>query len=289
LKVKISVLASGSILLDGQPADLAQVDAALEKVKQGGGQVWYYRESVGAQPPPAALAVFQRLLHHKVALSLSSKPDFSDWVDGKGVSRPRAAEGAPAAAPGAAPRMPEVSIRSDIEEVFARLRQTAKAPGAEGGLAILKPDRTHLVMPRLAATPSLETMAKNMDRLIPGEVKRNIAVIAYTVFDVPAGAAPGLAEVSKAIPFLGMLVGLSYIGHAVWVFEGHASALAAGCRDGDVLIVDSAMRPLLPPAWDADAAAAMRNGNILVHHRATFQLAMIRKAGTDAARLQFPN
>jgi hypothetical protein len=86
-----------------------------------------------------------------------------------------------------------------------------------------------------------------------------------------------------------MLVGLSYIGHAVWVFEGHASALAAGCREADVLIVDSAMRPLLPPAWDADAAAAMRNGNILVHNRATFQLAMLRKAGTDAARLQFPN
>jgi hypothetical protein len=287
LRLKISVLGSGAILLDGQPADLAQVEAALEKVKQSGGQVWYYRETAGAQPAPAASAVFQRLLHHKVALSLSSKPDFSDWVDGKGVSRPRAAEGA--AAPGAAPRMPEVSIRSDIEEVFARLRQTAAAPGAEGGLAILKPDRTLLVMPRLAATPSLETMAKNMDRLIPGEVKRNIAVIAYTVFDVPAGAAPGLAEVSKAIPFLGMLVGLSYIGHAVWVFEGRTSVLAAGCRDADVLIVDSAMRSLLPPAWDADAAAAMRNPNILVHNRATFQLAMIRKAGTDAARLQFPN
>ena len=281
------MLANGAILLDGQPADLEQLDAALQRVKQNHGRVWYYRESAGAQPPPAGLAVIQRVVRHKLPISLSSKLDFSDWVDGKGVSHARATEGA--AAPGTSPRMPEVSIRSDIQEVFARLRQTAAAPGAAGGLAILKPDRTHLLMPRLAAAPSLETMAANMDRMVPRAVKRNIAVIAYTLFEPQSGAMPGLAEVSQAIPFLGILVGLSYIGHAVWVFEGHASALSAGCRQADVLIVDSAMRPLLPPSWDADAAAAMRNPNILVHDRATFQLAMIRQAGTDGGALQFPN
>ena len=281
------MLANGAILLDGQPADLEQLDAALQRVKQNHGRVWYYRESAGAQPPPAGLAVIQRVVRHKLPISLSSKLDFSDWVDGKGVSHARATEGA--AAPGTSPRMPEVSIRSDIQEVFARLRQTAAAPGAAGGLAILKPDRTHLLMPRLAAAPSLETMAANMDRMVPRAVKRNIAVIAYTLFEPQSGAMPGLAEVSQAIPFLGILVGLSYIGHAVWVFEGHASALSAGCRQADVLIVDSAMRPLLPPSWDADAAAAMRNPNILVHDRATFQLAMIRQAGADGGALQFPN
>ena len=285
MRLKISVLATGAILLDGQPADLEQLHAALERVKQNHGRVWYYRESAGGQPPPGGLAVIQLVVRHKLPISLSSKPDFADWVDGKGVSHARVAEGAAATVP----RMPEVSIRSDIQEVFARLRQTAAAPGTEGGLAILKPDRTHLVMPRLAAAPALESMARNMDRLVPGAVKRNIAVIAYTLFDTQAGAVPGLAEVSKAIPFLGILVGLSYIGHAVWVFEGHASALSAGCREADVLIVDSAMRLYLPPAWDADARAAMRNPNILVHDRATLQLAMIRKAGRDGARLQFPN
>lgn len=289
MKLKISVLASGTILLDGQAADLEQLEVALENVKQGRGQVWCYRESAGSQLPPAGLAVFQRLVQHKLPISLSSKADFSDWVDGKGISRPRAAESAAAAGAGAAPRMPEVSIRSDIQEVFARLRQTAAAPQAEGGLAILKPDRTHLVMPRLAPSESLETMAKNMDRLIPGAVKRNIAVIACTIFDTKDGAAPGLAEVSHAIPFLGILVGLSYIGHAVWVFEGHASAMEAGCKDADVLIVDSAMRGFLPSSWAADAAAVMRNPNVLVHNRATVKLAIIRKAGMDGDRLQFPN
>jgi hypothetical protein len=288
LKLKISVLATGDILLDGQPGELEQLDAVLERVQQSRGQVWYYREPAGVQPA-AGLAVFQRVVQRKLPISLSSKPDFSDWVDGKGVSRPRSAEGAAVAAAASAPRMPEVSIRSDIQEVFARLRQSAGAAGAEGGLAILKPDRTQLLMPRLESEATLETMAKNMDRMIPGAVKRNIAVIAYTHFDCPAGAAPGLAEVSNAIPFLGILVGLSYIGHAVWVFEGHASALAAGCRDADVLILDSAMRGFLPPAWDSDAAAAMRNANILIYDRVSLQLAAVRKAGTNGERLQFPN
>ena len=285
MRLKISVLASGAILLDGQPGDLEQLDAALERAKQDHGQVWYYRESAGAPPSAAGLAVIQRVVQRKLPISLSSKPDFSDWVDGQGVSHPRAAEG-PAAG---ALRMPDVSSRSDIQEVFARLRQTAAAPGAEGGIAILKPDRTHLVMPRLAGAPSLESMAKNLNRMIPAAVPRNIAVIAYTLFETQTGAAPGLADVNKAIPFLGILVGLSYIGHAVWVFEGHASALEAGCRDADVLIVDSAMRACLAPAWESDAAAAMRNSNILVYDRATLQLAIVRGTGANGGGLQFPD
>ncbi len=195
----------------------------------------------------------------------------------------------PGGVPDEAPRIPEVSIRSDIQEVFARLRQAASAPGVLGGIAILNPNRTQLVMPRLAAAPSLESMAKDLNRMIPAEVPRNIAVIAYTLFECRTGAAPGLADVSKAIPFLGILVGLSYIGHAVWVFEGHASALAAGCRDADVLIVDSAMRTVLAPGWEGDAASTMRNLNILVYDRATLQLAIVRAGGTDGGGLQFPN
>ena len=129
MRLKISVLASGAILLDGQPGDLEQLDAALERAKQDHGQVWYYREATGAAPP-AGLAVIQRVVQCKLPISLSSKPDFSDWVDGQGVSHPRAAEGPAASAPGGAPRMPEISMRSDIQEVFARLRQTAAAARA---------------------------------------------------------------------------------------------------------------------------------------------------------------
>ena len=103
MRLKISVLASGAILLDGQPGDLELLDAALERAKQDHGQVWYYRELAGAPPPAAGLAVIQRVVQRKLPISLSSKPDFSDWVDGQGVSHPRAAEGPAAGAPPGAP------------------------------------------------------------------------------------------------------------------------------------------------------------------------------------------
>jgi len=276
MRIKISVLASGTILLDGQETDLPQLEAALEKAKLEQSQVWYYRESAVAPPSAQALAVIQSVVRHKLPISLSSKPDFSDWVDGKGVSHPRA-EAPPEI------RLPDVSSRSDIEEIFARLRRTAA-----DGIAILKPDRTYIAMPRLANAPSLEATAKAMDKLVPGAVKRQIAVVALTVFDTTAGAVPGLAEVSKAIPFLGMLVGLSYIGHSVWVFEGHATALAAGCREADVLIVDSLLRPKLCAGWAGLCVATMRNANILVHDRAAFQLGVLRRAGQGEG-LEFPN
>src|SRR4051794_18403468 len=216
MRVKISVLASGAILLDGKPSSLDQIDTTLQTAKQvnGSAQIWYYRETTAGTPPPQAMAVVQRIVHYKLGISLSSKPDFSDWVDAKGVSHPRTPEGAAAAL-----RMPEVASRSDIHEVLAKVRKAA----ASGALVILKPDRTHLVLPRLAESPELKQMAEQMDRMIPSATRRNIAAIAYTIFDCPAGGAPGLTEVSASIPFLGILVGLSYIGHAVWVFEGHPS------------------------------------------------------------------
>ena len=280
MRLKISVLASGAILLDGRPTGLEQIDSVLRDAKERSGraQVWYYREAPSGNPPPQAMAVVQRIVKYKLSISLSSKPDFSDWVDAKGVSHPRAQEGG-----GSGLRIPEVASRSDIHEVMAKVRRAA----ATGGLVILKPDRTNLVLPRLSQTAELEQLAEQMDRMVPAATPRNIAAIANTVFEREPGGTPDLAEVSKAIPFLGILVGLCYIGHAVWIFEGHASTLAAGCREADVLMVDSAVRPLLAPGWEAAAAAEMRNTNILVYDRASSQFSAIRRGGSDA--FQFPN
>ena len=80
---------------------------------------------------------------------------------------------------------------------------------------------------------------------MPSSVKRNIAVIANTELQAVT------KEISKAIPFVGMLMGFAYIGHAVWIFEGHPDALEAGCRDADVLIVDGGMAPFLSKDWIA--------------------------------------
>jgi hypothetical protein len=46
-----------------------------------------------------------------------------------------------------------------------------------------------------------------------------------------------------------LLIGLGYAGHHVWIFEGHASALAAGLEHAEILIVDSGMIPSLQSDW----------------------------------------
>ncbi|HUJ50089.1 MAG TPA: hypothetical protein VLW25_07805, partial [Bryobacteraceae bacterium] len=145
--------------------------------------------------------------------------------------------------------------------------------------------RTYLTVPRMSESPELKKFADGLGRLIPAGVQRNVAVISCTEFG--AEPTPSVAEVNNAIPFFGLLMGLSYLGHAVWVFEGHASALQAGCWSADALLVDSAIIPLLPPDWQETARGAMRNANILVHDRATFQLRVVSKVGDASDQLGF--
>jgi hypothetical protein len=124
-----------------------------------------------------------------------------------------------------------------------------------------------------------------VERLVPRHATRHIAAIASTVFE--DGEAPELNHIAEAIPFLGMLVGLSYAGHAVWVFEGHDTALAAGSHMADLLLVDSALRASLRPKWEDVCAGAMRNANVLIWERSGGQLALVRRAAPGQG-LQFP-
>lgn len=79
-----------------------------------------------------------------------------------------------------------------------------------------------------------------IERIAPAQPRLNIAVIAFTALDAL------LEDIARAIPFLGYLLGLAYLGHKVVIFEGHPSALAAGCYDADLLLIDGAMAPFLP-------------------------------------------
>jgi hypothetical protein len=233
--------------------------------------------------------VLNLVVQHQLRISLSSKPDFSDYVDSKGVSHPRtpsqpvfsspvitaSEEGLP---------MPDVEDGENLEEIFSKVRRTAAGERRRAALVVLRPNRQTLVLPAMAQTPALRHAALSLERLVPAAVKRKIAVIAYTVFP---GGEPNIHEVGRAIPFLGMLMGLAYIGHAVWVFEGHPSAFVAGCRHADVLIVDSSMVDSLEEDWQDHAAAVMHNANILVHDRGTFQLRILHKVGEQQGALGF--
>jgi hypothetical protein len=86
---RIGVLASGKVLLDGGETSMPELKKALEKVKAKRGVVWYYRESGKGEPPTQAIEVFKLIVENKLPISLSTKPDFSDYVDEKGESLPR--------------------------------------------------------------------------------------------------------------------------------------------------------------------------------------------------------
>ncbi|MGH7796557.1 MAG: hypothetical protein ACREQ2_16950 [Candidatus Binatia bacterium] len=86
---RISVLMTGKILLGAKEATVSDVKRALDRAKTERGVVWYYRESGKGEPPPEAIEVFNLIVENKVPIILSSKPDFSDYIDEKGLSHPR--------------------------------------------------------------------------------------------------------------------------------------------------------------------------------------------------------
>jgi hypothetical protein len=87
--LKISVLSSGAVFLNGKSISVKALGETLQSAKGNNGQVWYYRENAGAVPPPQAMEVIKLVLANKLPISFSSKPDFSDYIDERGESHPR--------------------------------------------------------------------------------------------------------------------------------------------------------------------------------------------------------
>jgi hypothetical protein len=250
--LKVSVRVSGAVLLDGEPVSLGGLGAKLDGLKPDRPVVWYHREAADGEPPAEAMQVMKLVVDKQVPISLSSKADFSDYVDRKGVSHPRYAT---------------------WDEVIAKVREMT-AGGRYAG--IIRPDRSYL----LIAPPSKDSMPANMvqmmAKLVPPQPPRWISAIADTYFSWRVGGGvPTLAETAQAIPFFGMLLGLACVGHSVCVFTGTDDSMAAGCRGTDLLIVDDAQLPALSADWKKVAAPVMRNANIVAHERASFKLKAI--------------
>jgi len=179
------------------------------------------------------------------------------------------------------PRMPEVDEPSTLAAVFDQARSTASngAPQPSGiagrCVVVVTPGRLLMLRPCPAPGSMPKSQVTAIEKVIPPERKRRIAAIGYTEL------AAVQANIAKAIPFMGMLLGFAYIGHAVWVFEGHASALRDGCRDADVLLVDGGMLPCLAPDWQAVASGAMHRPEIYIHDRKTFRLSRALHVGAS--------
>jgi hypothetical protein len=91
--VRVSVLLDGAILLDGGKATIDALDKRLTELDRTNGVVWYYREAAGQKPATAQSGavrdVMDLIMKHRRPISFSSKPDFSDVVDGDGNTSPR--------------------------------------------------------------------------------------------------------------------------------------------------------------------------------------------------------
>jgi hypothetical protein len=87
--LRISAFASGRVLLNGNEGTLPDVKEALEKAKSEKAVVWYYREDGKGEPSPQAMEVIKLVIENNLPISMSSKPDFSDYIDDKGQSQPR--------------------------------------------------------------------------------------------------------------------------------------------------------------------------------------------------------
>jgi hypothetical protein len=169
------------------------------------------------------------------------------------------------------PHMPEVDQGCDFDRCVAEARRLSAGaepvPGEDGEqrhVAIITPGR--LIVPIPCPPPEAVTpqMLAGVRRIVT-EPRQTIAVIAYN--DLVGHGALTPAQANELIPFLGYLVGMAFDGHTVVVFEGHPSALAAGCRDADLLIVDRAMTEHLQPGWVRSARRVMRGERILLFGR----------------------
>ena len=87
--LQISVTRFGKILVDGKETTLVQLDVMLTELKNNGGTVWYYREAGQGEPPVEAMEVIKLIAAKELPVTLSSKPDFSDYVGQDGRPRPR--------------------------------------------------------------------------------------------------------------------------------------------------------------------------------------------------------
>lgn len=87
--LRLAALSNGVLIADGSLTTLPALDKILAKLKDDHGMVWYYREDPDKDPAPPAVEALKLVMKHELPISLSSRPDYSDYIDPDGVSRPR--------------------------------------------------------------------------------------------------------------------------------------------------------------------------------------------------------
>ena len=163
------------------------------------------------------------------------------------------------------PRIPEVDTRPGIGAIFSRAREAAAQThlGEDGierrQVIIITPGRLLVAKDSPLVEDIPVDLLTLLSELVPPQPFINIAVLAYTYLDALK------VDIRRTVPFFDFLLGFAALGHTVWVFEGHTSALSAGCSEADLLLVDSGLLPALEahnPEWREQALQAMRGDTV---------------------------
>lgn len=87
--LKVAVFADGRFTVDGTAATIQSLQASLRTLSEKQGVVWYYREAGQQEPPPIAMEVMKTVADARLPIQLSSRPDYSDYIDEYGTPRTR--------------------------------------------------------------------------------------------------------------------------------------------------------------------------------------------------------
>lgn len=87
--LKVAVYRDGKVEIDGAAMS---IDDATQRIGAAAGSqasVYYYREAGEEEPHPNASKIIAAVIGAKLPVSLSSKPDFSTYVDENGTIKQR--------------------------------------------------------------------------------------------------------------------------------------------------------------------------------------------------------
>jgi hypothetical protein len=84
--LKIAVTRGGKVTANGKPTTLEDLNSICRGLAEHKGEVWYYREASKDDPHPIALKILDIIIRYNLPIRLSSKPDYSDAINGRGES-----------------------------------------------------------------------------------------------------------------------------------------------------------------------------------------------------------
>jgi hypothetical protein len=267
-EINVRVLETGEIRVDGHEVSLDELAAALDAARLDGSVVHYSHDNPDLQKPPEVDPIMRMITQRRLRVSLDALPRTAPAAEEK----------------------PESNVIQfpGIEMLFAKVRKHA---AANRGVSLLRQDQKVYVLPAPLPGSINPQMEAGIKATVPSEQPRNIAAIAApgALSGGDATKPPTVQDISRQVPFFGFLVGLAYVGHAVWIFEASAAWMPAGCEDADLLVMDSHAVSALPQGWATDAGTIMRNPNILVFDRTRQKMGALRTAGEVPGRIEFPN